>query len=132
MDLNNSKNLVNYRDNPQKQIRQVRVLTGLRSLQLLLEFLLLLFKGLDLLLQKISFSIMLMVCFIKLIPHIEKLIPTFGNKSIFLSEKFLVVHRLVQSMGFQKGTVGKILHQEVCTELLDIRKVLDKMQNLLA
>ena len=78
-----------------------------------MEFLLLLFKGLDLLLEEISFSIMLMVCFIKLVLHIEKLIPAFGNKSILLSEKFPVVHRLVQSMGFQKRMVGNILHEEV-------------------
>ena len=52
---------------------------------------------------------------IKLILHIKKLIPVFGNKSILLSEKFPVIHHLVQSMGFQKGRVGNILHQQVYT-----------------
>ena len=58
-----------------------------------LEILLLFLKGLDLLLQKISFSSMLTVCFVKLIPHIEKLVPSLGNKCIFFSENLPVVYR---------------------------------------
>jgi hypothetical protein len=56
-----------------------RVLIGLGSVQLFLEFCLLFLQAFDMLPEEISFSIMLVVSFIKLIPHIEILIPMLGK-----------------------------------------------------
>ena len=76
---------------------------------LLLEVLLVFLQALDLLLQSISFSNMLSVCIIELVPHTEKLIPSLGDQSILLCEKISVVQSLIQSIGFQERPIGNIL-----------------------
>jgi len=67
-----------------------------------LEVLLVFLQALDLLLLSISFSNILSVSIIELVPHTEKLIPSLGDQIILLREKLSVVQILIQSSGFQE------------------------------
>ena len=86
-----------------------RVLTSLRSLQLLLKLGLLCLQALDVLFQFPNLSRMLPVSFIKLVPHIEHLVKALGNLGILLNQGVPVVYGLIQSMRLQERPVGNIL-----------------------
>ena len=86
-----------------------QVLTGLRSLQLFLEFGFLLLKALDLLLHLIKLSSTLSVRFIKLIPCSKGFIKALGNFCILLSQGFSVINSMIQSLILQEGSIGDIL-----------------------
>ena len=86
-----------------------RVLTSLRSLQLLLKLGLLCLQALDVLFQFPNLSRMLPVSFIKLVPHIESLVKALGNFGILLNQGVLVVYGLIQSMRLQERLVSNVL-----------------------
>ena len=82
---------------------------SLNSLQLLLEFGLLIFQALDFLFQFPNLSRMLSVSFIKLVPHIERLVKALGNLGILLNQGVPVVYGLIQSMRLQERPVDNVL-----------------------
>ena len=93
-----------------------RVLTSLSSLQLFLKpgiFFLKLwpffFKALNLSLHITKFQMMLLVCFIKLVPSSKRFIQSFGNHGILLLQGFLIIYSLIQSLRLQERSIGNIL-----------------------
>ena len=60
-------------------------------------------------LQFPNLSCMLPVSFIKLVPHIERLVKALGNLGILLNQGVLVVYGLIQSMRLQERPVDNVL-----------------------
>ena len=96
-----------------------QVLTGLRSLQLFLEFGFLLLKALDLLLHLIKLSSMLSVRFIKLIPCSKGFIKALGNFCILVGQSSPIVNSMIQSLRFKEGPIGNFLQgQQIMGKIL--------------